>query len=95
MDNVPDNPSTPSEQFVTLMDTHTRITVRSPKITGGISIVWFVIARYTVVELKFTNVTAIITAIRKSSSPFLYSPHGVFAQSSRNPVIMAAVIRTR
>ena len=32
---VPERPSTPSEQFVTLMDAHTRITVRIAKTTGG------------------------------------------------------------
>ena len=32
--SVPQSPSTPSEQFVTLMLTHTRITIRSPYITG-------------------------------------------------------------
>ena len=32
---VPDNPSTPSEQFVTLIEAHTSITVRTANSTGG------------------------------------------------------------
>ena len=93
--SVPDRPSTPSLQFVTLMDTHTSTTVRMPKITGGIVILPPKIAKSTTLLLKFRNVTATMTAIAKSRSPFLSSPHGALEQSSRNPVIMAAANKTR
>ena len=36
--SVPDNPSTPSVQFVTLIAAHTKITVRIAKIIGGMVI---------------------------------------------------------
>ena len=34
--SVPDNPSTPSAQFVTFMEAHTSITINTTKITVGI-----------------------------------------------------------
>ena len=34
--SVPERPSTPSEQFVTLIDTQTKMTVSIPNTTGGI-----------------------------------------------------------
>ena len=49
--SVPESPSTPSEQFVTLMDAHTRITVRIPNKTGEIATVFQKIASVIVLEL--------------------------------------------
>ena len=51
MESVPDNPSTPSEQFVTLMDAQTSITVSIPKTTGGMVTVVFAMANVIVLLL--------------------------------------------
>src|SRR5574344_441942 len=93
--NVPDNPSTPSEQFVTLIDTQTKITIKTPNKILLIVTSLLNDAIKIVFSLKFKNVTANIMAITKSKRPFLYSPQGVLAQSSKNPVNMAAMTKIK
>ena len=87
---VPESPSTPSEQLVTLIDAHIRITISIPYNTTGIVTDLPHVANVTMLSLYLRYVTATSTAITRSNIPFLYSPHGALAASSRNPVIIAA-----
>ena len=52
MVSVPERPSTPSEQFVTLIDTQTKMTVSIPNTTGGIFTEPPNMAKVIVLELK-------------------------------------------
>ena len=83
MVSVPERPSTPSEQFVTLIDTQTKMTVSIPNTTGGIFTEPPNMAKAIVLELKCRYTTATTMATAKSSAPFKYSPHGFSAASSK------------
>ena len=58
MVSVPERPSTPSEQFVTLIDTQTKMTVSIPNTTGGIFTEPPNMAKVIVLELKCRYTTA-------------------------------------
>ena len=87
MVSVPERPSTPSEQFVTLIDTQTKMTVSIPNTTGGIFTEPPNMAKVIVLELKcrYTTATTIATAkssapcagpvTRKSTRPMAFQPH--------------------
>ena len=58
MVSVPERPSTPSEQFVTLIDTQTKMTVSIQNTTGGIFTEPPKMAKAIVLELKCRYTTA-------------------------------------
>ena len=92
---MPERPSTPSAQFVTLIEPHTKITASTPYTMGGNAITCPVSAIVTSLPLKFTTVIAVITAIKRSKSPLRNSPQDTFAQSSRYPVIIAETVKIK
>ena len=93
--NVLDNPSTPSVQFVVLIDIHNR-TVEIAINNQGAIVTGFVTngsqncidCPCCTLSLRKYKTKDAATQIIKSSAPLRYSPQLVIALSSRNPVSM-------
>lgn len=83
MVSVPERPSTPSEQFVTLIDTQTKMTVSIPNTTGGIFTEPPNMAKVIVLELN-ADTTATAMATAKSSAPLNTRPMAFLPHRQRS-----------
>ena len=80
---VPHRPSTPSEQLVALMDTHSPAVATMTNNTGGICQLQPPMAMEPMSGLKFRKDRAVMRQTARSMAPFLYSFQGVSLRSSR------------
>ena len=98
IDSVPQSPSTPSLQLVTLIATHTRITINIPNMGyGRVSSLNDRTAILKVLPLYYIYVTAVAMASAKSMAPLRYSLQGFSDASSIKPdsMVSAIIIRYR